>query len=105
MVSQGDFMNADGGLCVSPCGHCCPPVLEPTPTSLENFAVPRKRLHITGVSAQALPNAFDRVGFAIPGDMRVQEQGLPRQPACAAGAEALAEAEAAHAAANPAGVR
>jgi len=49
--------------------------------------------------------AGDRVGFAVPGDMRVQEQGLPRQPACAAGAEALAEAEAAHAAANPAGVR
>ena len=37
--------------------------------------------------------------------MRVQEQGWPREPACATGAEALAEAEAAHAAANPAGVR
>ena len=37
--------------------------------------------------------------------MRVQELGLPRQPACAAGAEALAETEAAHAAANRAGVR
>ncbi len=56
------------------------------------------------VSPQA-PGDFlhrgDRVGFAVPGDMRVQEQGLPWQPACAAGAEA----EAAHAAANPAGVR
>jgi hypothetical protein len=37
--------------------------------------------------------------------MRVQEQGASPQAACAAGADALAEAEAAHAAANPAGVR
>ena len=53
---------------------------------------------------QISPARGDRLGFAVPGDMRVQEQGLPRQPACAAGAEALAEAEAAHAAANLAGV-
>jgi hypothetical protein len=48
---------------------------------------------------------LDRVGFPVPGDMRVQEQGASPQAACAAGADALAEAEAAHAAANPAGVR
>jgi hypothetical protein len=47
----------------------------------------------------------DRLGFPVPGDMRVQGWVWPRQTAaCAAGAEALAEADAAHAAANPAGV-
>ncbi len=51
------------------------------------------------------PDDTDRLGFLVPGDMRVQGWVWPRQAAaCAAGAEALAEADAAHAAANPAGV-
>jgi hypothetical protein len=39
------------GFRVSPYGHRCTPVLEPTPTILENLAVPLRRLHITGVGA------------------------------------------------------
>jgi hypothetical protein len=44
------------------------------------------------ILARTRPLAGDRVGFPVPGDMRVQEQGASPQAACAAGAEALAEA-------------
>jgi hypothetical protein len=49
--------------------------------------------------------APDWLGFFVPGDMRVQRWVSRRQTAAgAAGAAALAEVEAAHVAANPAGV-
>jgi hypothetical protein len=54
---------------------------------------------------EAQPGSIDRLGLPVPGDIRVQGWGGPRETAaCAAGAKALAEADAAHAAENPAGV-